>query len=128
MRERDPRSEFEDEGIPDLQDGYPQQQWAQDPQQAPLPADEPTAIDDHGTTEEEQLAGEPLDDRLRREEPDPALDLDRGGEDGASAQAGRLVEEDEGVRDDTEKDAVADDVGADTGGFTEEEQAMRLDE
>lgn len=124
MRDRDPRSEFEDEGIPDLQDGYPQQQWAQDPQRAPLPGDEPAAVDDHGTTEEEQLAGEPLDDRLRREEPD----LDLAEQDGTSAQAGRLVEEDEGVRDDTEKDAMANDVGADTGGFTEEEQAMRLDE
>jgi hypothetical protein len=128
MKDHDPRSEFEDEGIPDLQDGYPQQQWAQDPQQAPLPGDDPVAVDDHGTTVAEQRAGEPLDDRLRREEPDPALDLDRAGDNGTSAQAGRLVEEDEGVREDTEKDAVADDVGDDTGGFTEEEQAMRLDE
>jgi hypothetical protein len=127
MTDRDPRSEFEDEGIPDLQDGFPEQQWAEDPQQAPLPGDEPVAVDDYGTTETEQREGEPLDGRLRREEPDPALDVDPG-EGGTSSAAGRLVGKDEGVRDDTEKDAVADDVGYDTGGFTAEEDAVRIED
>ncbi|WP_084963561.1 DUF5709 domain-containing protein [Thermoactinospora rubra] len=68
--EHDPRSRFEDEGIPDLQDGTPQQQWAVDPQEAPLPADEPTAVDDYGTTVDEQIQGEPLNSRLDREEPE----------------------------------------------------------
>jgi hypothetical protein len=42
MREpsRDPASPLEDEGIPDLQDGTPQQQWANDPQQHPVPGEE----------------------------------------------------------------------------------------
>jgi hypothetical protein len=30
MTDRDPRSELEEQGIPDLQDGYPEQQWAED--------------------------------------------------------------------------------------------------
>lgn len=68
--EHDPRSRFEDEGIPDLQDGTPQQQWAVDPQEAPLPADHPLAVDDFGTTVEEQIEGESLDGRLDREVPD----------------------------------------------------------
>jgi hypothetical protein len=68
--EHDPRSRFEDEGIPDLQDGTPQQQWAVDPQEAPLPADHPVAADDFGTTVEEQIEGEPLAGRLDREVPD----------------------------------------------------------
>ncbi|MBG0816122.1 hypothetical protein HS045_18390 [Planomonospora sp. ID82291] len=70
MPEHDPRSRFEDEGIPDLQDGTPQQQWAVDPQEAPLPGDRPVAVDDFGTTFEEQVRGEPLEGRLAREEPE----------------------------------------------------------
>jgi hypothetical protein len=124
MTERDPRSEFEDQGIPDLQDGYPEQEWMEDPQQAPVPGDEPVAVDDFGTTAEEQRAGEPLDDRLRREEPDvlPGQTAE------APRQAGRLVQEDEGVRDDTESEEVATDVGADTGGFSAEESAVRVED
>jgi hypothetical protein len=68
--ERDPRSEFEDEGVPDLQDGTPEQRWAVDPQQAPLPGDRPIAIDDYGTTAEEQYEGESLTGRLAREVPE----------------------------------------------------------
>lgn len=120
-RDRDPRSEFEDEGIPDLQDGYPEQQWAEDPQQAPLPGEEPMAMDGHGTTEAEQREGEPLDGRLRREEPDVNPEQ-------ATPRSGRLVEDDEGVRSDTEKDAVANDVGPDAGGFTAEEEAVRIED
>jgi hypothetical protein len=68
--EHDPHSRFEDEGIPDLQDGTPEQQWAVDPQEAPLPADEPVAVDDYGTTNEEQIQGESLTGRLGREVPE----------------------------------------------------------
>ncbi|MGI5291873.1 DUF5709 domain-containing protein [Nonomuraea polychroma] len=68
--EHDPRSRFEDEGIPDLQDGTPGQQWAVDPQEAPLPSDEPVAADDYGTTNEEQIQGESLSGRLDREVPE----------------------------------------------------------
>ncbi|WP_188189851.1 DUF5709 domain-containing protein [Nonomuraea sp. SYSU D8015] len=68
--EHDPHSRFEDEGIPDLQDGTPEQQWAVDPQEAPLPADEPVAVDDYGTTNEEQIQGESLSGRLDREVPE----------------------------------------------------------
>nr|BFE84832.1 hypothetical protein GCM10020093_074330 [Planobispora longispora] len=42
-------------------------------------------------------------------------------------RAGRLVAPDEGVREDTEADLVAGDVGADTGGYTAEEAAMRVE-
>ena len=76
--EHDPRSRFEDEGIPDLQDGTPEQQWAVDPQEAPLPGDQPMAADDYGTTVEEQIEDEPLDSRLGREIPEerPAFGAD----------------------------------------------------
>jgi hypothetical protein len=70
MPEHDPRSRLEDEGIPDLPDGTPEQQWAVDPQEAPVPGDRPVAVDDYGTTVEEQIEGEPLDSRLGREVPE----------------------------------------------------------
>ena len=124
MTEHDPRSEFEDQGIPDLQDGYPEQEWAEDPQQAPVPGDEPMAVDDFGTTAEEQRQGESLEGRLSREEPEAGAP----GADVTSPTVGRLVQEDEGVRDDTESEEIAQDVGPDTGGFTAEEAAMHVED
>lgn len=122
MTDRDPRSELEDQGIPDLQDGFPEQEWAEDPQRAPVPGDEPMAVDDYGTTAEEQREGETLDGRLSREEPET------GEQETDSALAGRLVQPDEGVRDDTESEEVATDAGPDTGGFTAEESAMHVED
>jgi hypothetical protein len=133
-RGREIPSRFEDEGIPDLQEGTPEQQWSRDPQEAPLPGRKPAAVLDHGTTAEEQREGEPLDLRLSREEPDvgpddipvdtdPELDAD----DPAFEQVGRLVAPDEGVRADDEKDEIATDVGPDAGGLTAEEAAMHVE-
>jgi hypothetical protein len=68
--EPDPHSEFEDEGIPDLEDSAPERGRAVDPQRAPIPADQPQAVDDFGTTAEEQAEGEPLDLRTDREVPE----------------------------------------------------------
>lgn len=138
MAEREERSRFEDEGIPDLQDGTPQQQWAQDPQEMPLPGDRPTAVDDFGTTGEEQRAGESLDGRLARERPevieaanvpeDPDSPWGPGSQE--AEQAGRLMDQDAELRNptnaDDEADAVARDVGPDSGGFTAEEDAVRI--
>lgn len=70
--EPDPCSDLENEGIPDLQDGRPERDWAQDPQQEPVPGEQATALDEWGTTAEEQAAGEPLDIRLSREVADDA--------------------------------------------------------
>ncbi|MFF5260263.1 DUF5709 domain-containing protein [Actinomadura viridis] len=113
----------EDEGIPDLRDDTPEQYWSEDPQEATLPGDRPMAVDDHGTTADEMREGEPLDARLRREEPEQPRP-----ENEPENPAGRLVEEDEGVRPDTEPDAVARDVGPDGGGYTAEERAIRVEE
>jgi hypothetical protein len=71
--EYDPRSLLEDEGIPDLEKGTPQQQWAVDPQLAPVPGDSPTGVDEYGTTASEQARGESLDRELARERPDPIM-------------------------------------------------------
>jgi Family of unknown function (DUF5709) len=70
MPERDPDSELEDEGIPDLADSTPERKLAADPQGPSVPGDQPVAVDDFGTTAAEQAAGEPLDQRVDREVPE----------------------------------------------------------
>ncbi|HEX6470552.1 MAG TPA: DUF5709 domain-containing protein [Streptosporangiaceae bacterium] len=127
--ERDPESRFEDEGIPDLQDGTPEQQWASDPQEEPLPGDEPVGVDDYGTTADEQYEPESLDRRLAREEAEPAAAA--AGDDSAAAGEDlgpvRVVEPDQGAAPDTEKDMIAEDVGPDAGGYSPEERAVRIE-
>jgi len=59
---------------------------------APLPPDRedgPLALDEYGTTAEEQRLGEPLEDRLAREEPDVATEPepDRVGGDASDERA-----------------------------------------
>jgi hypothetical protein len=135
----DPYSELEEEGIPDLEDSYPEREWAEDPQRPPVPPrDKPLALDEYGTTPEEMRRGEPLDLRLKRELPDPALDqrgrvdagtdpiertFDPALEHESPRPAGRLVEDDQDVR---AKDA-AEEVGPDRAGFTAEESAVRIE-
>jgi hypothetical protein len=138
----DPGSRFEDAGIPDLQDGTPEQQWSEDPEELPLPGDAPSASVDWGTTAEEQLEGEPHSDRLARETPDPALteiaddldgsteqDLDRVEDDSTESdvEVGRLLNDQAIEPGDAEVDTEAADVGVDGGGLTVEEQAMHLE-
>jgi hypothetical protein len=71
--EHDPRSLLEDQGLPDLEKGTPQQQWAVDPQLAPVPGDSPSALDEYGTTASEEAAGQSLGRELARERPDPIM-------------------------------------------------------
>lgn len=135
-REREDRTRFEEEGIPDLQDGTPEQQAANDPQEAP-PAglEEPIAAEEHGTTVYEQVRGESLDQRLSRERADVAADPQQAEEEAVGPapeeegelppdDAGRLVEQDAGTRTDQEKEATAADMGLDGAGFEPEERAV----
>jgi hypothetical protein len=83
-----------------------------------------------GTTADEQLQGESLDERLRQEEPeadpyaDPTEDLDDG--EVGDERAGRLVDPDSGIGEDTEKDLVGDDVGIDGAAASAEEAAVHV--
>jgi hypothetical protein len=127
----DPGSRFEDAGIPDLQDGTPEQQEAEDPQELPLPGDAPNASVDWGTTDEEQVEGEPHDVRLAREEPDPTLEEINGARrrpSGAGGGVGRLVNDERLQPGDAQPDTDANDVGTDGGGLTQEEQAVHLEQ
>lgn len=135
----DPSDPFEDEGLASPDPGLAGKRITGDPQDdMAVPGETPVAVDDFGTTVAERQEGEPLDGRLSREEPDlietagPTPDLSDDADNpypiDREERVGRIVETDEGVREDTEPDAVATDVGTDLGGFTAEERAMRIEQ
>ena len=94
-------------------------------------------------TEAERLQGESLDEKLAEEEPEPdpyaeaeaedttdredenALD-EQLGLDEADERSGRLVQPDEGLGEDVDKQEVALDVGIDGAGASAEEAAMHI--
>lgn len=83
-----------------------------------------------GTTAEEALQGESLDERLRQEEPDtdPYAEVGEDLDDGevGTRRAGRLVDPDGGFGEDAEKDLVGEDVGIDGAGASAEEAAVHV--
>ena len=87
-----------------------------------------------GNTPYEEATGESLDQRVAQEEPEPdpyaeaeaeAARESVGGEVG-DERAGRLVDPDEGLGEDTEKDLVGDDVGIDGAASSAEEAAVHV--
>jgi Family of unknown function (DUF5709) len=129
----------DDRGLPEpLDEGYsPPEKWS--------------AAQGYGNTPLEEIQGESLDQRVDQEipEPDPYEVADEEAERGDLAamvaedssegeavqadvegaegdRAGRLVAEDEGVRTDTEKDLVAQDVGIDGAAAGAEEAAVHV--
>jgi hypothetical protein len=120
---------FEDNGIPDLQDGSPEQQWNEDPEFLPQPGERPGASVDFGTTAFEQSQGESLSGRLDREVPDDTADV-RPAED-PRRPAVQIHQDDESTPlDDSGTNRTADDVLAvaedSTGGQGPEESAMHI--
>jgi len=89
-----------------------------------------------GNTPYEEAAGESLDQRIAQEdlEPDPYEEAERGEdpdddlEDGevGDQRAGRLVDPDQGLGEDTEGDLVGDDVGIDGAAASAEEAAVHV--
>lgn len=129
----DPGADPESEGIPDLQDGSPEQQEANDPQQLPVAGDEPTIAEFRETTSDEAREGESLDERLADEEPerDPR-DLAEPGPEGPAAgespgpesePAGLLYDEPDPDRP-REQDVYSQE-GSDRG-LSAEEDAVRI--
>lgn len=107
--------QLEAEGIPDHEDALTVDEGIIPPR------DHPQAVEEFGTTAAEQLIGESLADRVRREEPE------QGDWSAAGGGLGRLVEPGSGVDEiDEEKDLVATAVAGDDGGLSAEEAAMHL--
>ena len=92
----------------------------------------------YGNTAYEEATGESLDQRIAQEErePDPYEAAETGADpddeealtDGevGDRRAGRLVDLDEGLGEDTEKDLVGDDVGIDGAAASAEEAAVHI--
>ncbi len=113
-----PYDTLDDRGVEDVLDEgiVPPQKWS--------------AGQGFGNTAAEQRDGETLDQRIAQEEPEPdpytevVEDIDDGQVGGQ--RSGRLVAPDEGAHEDTERDALAFDVGIDGAGATAEEAAMHV--
>jgi len=113
-----PADTLNDRGVDDLLDeGYsPPEKWS--------------AGEGFGTTAEEALEGETLDQRLAQEEPDVdpyAEETENvGGPEVGERRSGRLVAPDEGAHYDEESDLVAEDVGYDGAAASAEEAAVHV--
>ena len=97
------------------------------------PPDRWSAGQGFGNTAYEEATGESLDQRVAQEDPEPdpydaTGDDDEDLADGevGDQRAGRLVDLDEGLGEDTEKDLVADDVGIDGAAASAEEAAVHI--
>ena len=116
----------DDRGLPEpLDEGYsPPEKWS--------------AAQGFGNTPYEEATGETLDQRLVQEEPeaDPYEQAEEGASPDESGElvdgevgdqrAGRLVDPDQGLGEDTESDLVADDVGIDGAAASAEEAAVHV--
>jgi len=96
------------------------------------PPEKWSVAEGYGNTPLEEELGESLDQRIAQEEPEPdpyeqaaTESEDVGGEVG-DARAGRLVDENQGIGEDTEKDLVGEDVGIDGAGASAEEAAVHV--
>jgi hypothetical protein len=91
-----------------------------------------------GNTAFEEATGESLDQRIAQEDPEPDPydaaeqgddpDDEAGRSDGevGDRRAGRLVDLDQGLEEDSEKDLVGDDVGIDGAAASAEEAAVHI--
>ncbi|MCZ9351836.1 DUF5709 domain-containing protein [Streptomyces mutabilis] len=130
--------EQEDAAPLDLQDAVDERTYDDTLDEGYSPPEKPLGVTKHGTTAAEQHDGETLDERLSQEVPDltgPTGDgvgdqPDGEGEpvdpEAGTDRAGRLVAPDEGVRTDTTKETVAEDVGIDGGAAGAEEAAVHV--
>jgi Family of unknown function (DUF5709) len=96
------------------------------------PPEKWSVAEGYGNTPLEEELGETLDQRLAQEEPEPdpyeeaATETEDVGGEVGTERAGRLVDEDEGLGPDEEKDLVGDDVGIDGAGASAEEAAVHI--
>ena len=123
----------DDEDQPSNVDGLPDADVADELDRGYSPPEQWSAGQGYGNTPYEEAAGESLDQRVAQEEPEPdpyaATDVDDEDLDDGQVgdrRAGRLVDPDEGLGEDTEADLVADDVGIDGAAASAEEAAVHI--
>jgi hypothetical protein len=129
---QDPNFEVvEDDGVLDASDTLDDDRVADPLDVGIAPADRWSGANRFGTTEAEERAGESLEQLLAQEEPDvdpyaetpdDEDEISRRGYE-QDPRAGRLVEYDQGVGEDT---SVAWDAGIDAGGASAEEAAIHV--
>lgn len=119
MREETPATDMEAEGLPETEDQPPGIDIENAVEGMIPPRDRPVAANQWGTTAAEEVRGEPLADRVRREQPDVAHADERA--------VGRLVAPDGGTGRDDEGTEVAEEEPDDTLGLTAEEAAMHIE-
>lgn len=95
------------------------------------PAEKWSAGEGFGSTADEALQGENLDQRVAQEEPDVDPYAETDGEDlddgeVGTDRAGRLVDPDQGSGEDIDSELVGDDVGIDGAGASAEEAAVHV--
>ena len=95
------------------------------------PPEKYSAGQGYGNTPWEEEHREGIDQRIAQEEPgvDPYAETDDdflGDGEVGDVRAGRLVDTDQGLGEDQEKDLVGDDVGIDDGAASAEEAAMHV--
>jgi hypothetical protein len=120
-------------GFPDtVDDADPQDRGYPEPQEPALPGNDYLGAEAIGTTAQEELEGESLDEKLSREVPDDGIGtpsaeyVEPRGDAVDDGRVGRLVEPDQGSHTDTEADMVATAPGG-TPDLSPEEQAMHLE-
>ena len=139
----------DDEDQPGAEDGLDDRGLVDPLDEGYSPPEKPRGVTAFGTTFEEARRGESLDQRMAQEEPDPNFAFDDplakpsddrddpdavddwddgfvGDDEVGDQRAGRLVDPDEGVREDSEKDLVGRDVGIDGAAASAEEAAMHI--
>jgi hypothetical protein len=123
----------DDEDQPSNIDGLPDSDVEDELDRGYSPPEKWSTGQGFGNTAYEEATGESLDQRIAQEEPEPdpydAADTDDEDLDDGEVgdeRAGRLVDLDEGLGEDTEKDLVADDVGIDGAGASAEEAAVHI--
>ncbi|MFF8835947.1 DUF5709 domain-containing protein [Streptomyces sp. NPDC015130] len=130
--------EQEDAAPLDLQNAVDDRTYDEMLDEGYSPPEKPMGVTKHGTTAEEQKAGESLDARLSQEVPEVAEpggdglgDLPGGhGElidsEVGTDRAGRLRAPDDGTRTDSTKELIARDEGIDGGAASAEEAAVHV--
>ena len=126
----------DDEDQPSNVDGLPDPDVEDELDRGYSPPEKWSAAQGYGNTPYEEATGESLDQRVAQEDPeaDPYAEADRGDDpdddldDGevGDQRAGRLVDPDQGLGEDTESDLVGEDVGIDGAAASAEEAAVHV--